>query len=257
MLANATLEKLASRLLSAERSHTATSPLTDEYPTLSIQEAYGVQRVKVKAREGKPIGYKLGFTSGAMRRQMGITSPNYGVLTQEMKTKDEKIRLSSLIHPRIEPEIALIMDEEVSGEVVAAEEVRGLVSRMCAAIEVVDSRFIDYQFQLEDNTADNSSAALFILGEPFAFNDVLEPKDIPVTVHKDGEEIATGVGANAMGDPFESLAWLVRTLGAERKRLSAGSIVLTGGLTQAHSVRCPSLFNAEFAGLGSVEAHFE
>lgn len=257
MTSNAPLKELASRLLWAERSRIATSPLTDQYPALSMQESYQVQHVRVAASGECPIGYKLGFTSDAMRRQMGISSPNYGVLTQEMEAKDGRIDLSDLIHPRIEPEIALIAEERIFGESVTAKEVRNSISQTCAAIEVVDSRFVDYRFRLEDNTSDNSSAARFVLGEPFAVQDVPELSSIPVSVHQDEEEIATGVGSHAMGDPFEALAWLVRALGAEQKELVAGSILLTGGLTQAYPVKCPSVFTADFAGLGRVKACFE
>lgn len=257
MTANAPLEELASRLLSAERSRTATSPLTEQYPDLSMQESYQVQRLRVEASSECPVGYKLGFTSDAMRRQMGISSPNYGVLTHEMEAKDGRINLSGLIHPRIEPEIALITGERIFGESVTAKEVRNSVRRACATIEVVDSRFVDYLFSLEDNTADNSSAARFVLGEPFALKDVPELNSIPVSVHQDEQEIATGVGSAAMGDPFEALAWLVRALGAEQKELAAGSIVLSGGLTQAYPVSGPSVFTADSAGLGRVKACFE
>ena len=84
-----------------------------------------------------------------------------------------------------------------------------------------------------------------------------EPSSIPVTVQQDGGDVATGLGSAAMGNPFEALAWLVRALGAERKELAAGSIVLTGGLTQACPVRTLSIFTADFARLGRLKACFE
>ena len=256
MIGDAPLIELAARLREAERARTAIEPLTAEHPSISMREAYEIQTTNFEARREPKIGYKLGFTSEAMRLQMGISSPNYGHLSAGMMAPDGRVKLSELIHPRIEPEVALFVDEDLSGNETTAEEVRSAVGRLCAAIEVVDSRFVGYRFRLEDNTADNSSAARFVLGESAFPDDAPEPRHTEVSMYEAGEKFASGVGENAMGDPLEAVAWLVRTLSAEGRGIEAGSVVLTGGLTQAYPVTRPGTFAVEFSGLERVEATF-
>jgi 2-keto-4-pentenoate hydratase len=251
----AKLHELSERLLEAERGRSPIAPLTDEWPDLSMEEAYEVQRLGIEARAEEPVGYKLGFTSEAMRNQMGIPSPNHGVLTERMISGRE-VDLSSLIHPRVEPEVAVRTKEDLSGPDASAEEVRRAVEWVYPAIEVVDSRFAKYRFLLPDNTADNSSAARFVLGEPVSPDDFPDLRSVAVSLRKDGEEIDSGLGSNAMGDPFAAVAWLVNALHERGNVLAAGSVVLTGGLTKAHPVGEGGIFAAEFDGFGRVEARF-
>ena len=169
---------------------------------------------------------------------------------------DGRVKLSESIHLRIEPEVAPLVDEDLFGSETTAQKVRSAVGRVCAAIEVVDSRFIGYRFCLEDNTADNWSAAHLVLGDAIALEDAPELRCIKVSIYGAGEELTSGVGKNAMSDPLEAAVWLVRTLGANGRRIEGGSVVLTGELTQAHPVTRPATFTAEFSGLGRVEASF-
>lgn len=255
MTGTSLLRDFSARLLEAGRSRSPIEALTDEYPELTMWEAYGIQRLGFEARGEEAVGYKLGFTSEAMRKQMEMPSPNYGILTESMRLEGE-VEFASLIHPRVEPEVAVRMGEELSGPDASVEDVRRAVDRMFAAIEVVDSRFADYRFLLPDNTADNSSAACFVLGEPLGPEESPDLRSVEVSLHTGGEHIDSGVGSNAMGDPLAAVAWLVNALHERKSTLAAGSIVFTGGLTKAHPAREGSFFVADFGGLGRVEAHF-
>ncbi len=257
MTTTSSLRGFADRLIEAERDSTPIAPLTDELPGLTMRDAYEVQAIRFEVREEPMIGYKLGFTSEAMRGQMGMPSPNYGLLTESMRAWEGKVERSSLIHPRVEPEVAIRTGTRLSGPDTAPDDVRRAVDRVFGAIEVIDCRFIDYRFLLPDNTADNSSAARFVLGEPVSLKDIPDLRSVGVSLHKDGEHMDSGVGSNAMGDPLAAVAWLVDALHETGKTLEAGSIVLTGGLTRAHPVEEGGAFAAEFDGLGCVEARFE
>lgn len=250
-----TTRELSRQLREAQSSRVPVKPLTDEYPDLTMREAYEVQQIGIEALGEPQVGYKLGFTSEAMRCQMGMESPNYGILTEAMETERE-IEFESLIHPRIEPEIALIIGVDLHGNP-TSDEIRSAVEQVCAAIEVVDSRFVDYRFLLPDNTADNSSAARFVLGESVAPRSIRNLRSVEVSLRKDGEHVDSGVGSNAMGDPMAAVAWLVNALYDRGSTLAAGSIVLTGGLTKAHVARGGAVFIADFGVLGRVEARFE
>lgn len=258
MLVATLVEKLAKSLLEAERIRTPMSPLTDFHPDLTEEDSYHIQDALVAARGEARVGYKLGFTSEAMRQQMGIPEPNYGQLTQSMQVNadDQTIALTELIHPRVEPEVALLVEKDLSGPGLKPTDVYPAVRWAFGAIEVVDSRFHDYRFQAQDNIADNSSAARFVLGDPVFLTAVHKPRLAGAILWRNGQLVDSGVGANAMGDPFLALAWLANRLGTQGETLEEGSIVLTGGLTRAHPVSEGGTFTAEFGGLGSSKVHF-
>jgi 2-keto-4-pentenoate hydratase len=245
---------LARRLVAAERSRTPIAPLTDEHPDLTLEDAYGIQVLLLEARKGERTGYKLGFTSAPMREQMGIAGPNHGRLTADMRVDRQPIALSALIHPRVEPEVAVLVERDLTGPGVSAPHARSAVRWAMPALEVVDSRFRDYRFRLPDNTADNSSAARFVLGEPRSLEDLADLRSVEVALFRDDERLDSGFGSNAMGDPLEAVAWLANALCERGTTLEAGSVVLTGGLTRAHPAG--GTFVADFGRLGRVRTRF-
>jgi 2-keto-4-pentenoate hydratase len=256
MLTDALAEKLSWGLLEAERARAPIPPLSDSHPGLTEQDSYRIQDALIAAKGESLVGYKLGFTSEAMREQMGISDPNYGQLTRAMWVDAGPIELSELIHPRVEPEVALLVERELSGPGLTRTRVYPAVRWAFGALEVVDSRYQDYRFLAADNTADNSSAARFVLGSSIPLATVPDLRLVGVVLWHGGEVVDTGVGANAMGDPIRTVVWLANRLGEAGKILEEGSMVLTGGLTQARPVGEGGTFVAEFGGLGMVEAHF-
>lgn len=258
MLTDTLAEELSRSLLEAERTRIPIPPLSDSHPDLGEQDSYRIQDALVAAKGEIRVGYKLGFTSEAMREQMGIPGPNHGQLTQSMWVDADAgpVRLSKLIHPRVEPEVALLVERDLYGPGLTPAQVYPAIRWAFGALEVVDSRYRDYRFLAEDNTADNSSAARFVLGSPISLATAPELRLVSVVIWKDGEIIDSGVGANAMGDPIRAVVWLANRLGEAGKVLGEGSIVLTGGLTRAHPVGERGTFVAEFGGLGTAKAHF-
>ncbi|MBX6762999.1 MAG: hypothetical protein K6T51_05275 [Rubrobacteraceae bacterium] len=257
-MVSSAIESLARRLLEAERACSPIDPLTDEHPDLTLQEAYRIQEAALEERGEPRIGYKLGFTSEVMRRQMDISGPNRGVLTSSMQVDADAgpIPLQGLIHPRVEPEVALLIERDLVGPGLGRAEVYPAVRWAFAALEIVDSRFRDYRFRLEDNTADNSSAARFVLGGPVHLASVPDLRLVGVLLWRDGRVVDGGIGANAMGDPLSAVVWLANSLGEAGGVLEEGSIVLTGGLTRAHPVGAGGTFVVESGGLGTVKTHF-
>jgi 2-keto-4-pentenoate hydratase len=187
---------------------------------LGLDTAYAVQRALTAARVARGarrVGVKLGYTSQVMREQMGIEAPNHGPLLDVMRIADGRIP-AALVQPRVEPEIALVLGADLRP--VAAH----------AALEVVDSVWLDYRFTLELNTADGSSAAGVVLGPPLPFDRLDE---LPVRLSRNGETVGQGTGAAAMGHPLRALEWLVSALGDDGDALRPGDVVITGGLTAA------------------------
>lgn len=257
---NGTLARsLSERLLAAERTRTPIPPLTDEHPGLSERDAYAIQQALLRMRAEEVVGYKLGFTSAAMREQMGVAGPNHGRLTRRMQVDPGAgpVSLSGLIHPRVEPEVAVLVEKDLAGPGLTPAQIYPAVRWAFGALEVVDSRYRDYRFKAEDNTADNSSAARFVLGPPVPLTAAPDLRLAGALLWRDGRVVGSGVGADALGDPMRAVAWLADRLGEDGGVLEGGSIVLTGGLTRALPVGGPGTFVAEFGGLGTVKVHFE
>jgi len=181
----------------------AIPPLTEAWPSLTLANAYTIQSqlIGLHLAEGaNVVGAKLGFTSAAMRDAMGIAEPNYGWLTNRMLLKGSSLALADLIHPRLEPEIAFRLKTPLRGPGVTPQHVMSATASIFAALEIVDSRFIDYRFRLPDNTADNSSAAALVCGSEVAPDD-LDLGLIKVVLEIGGVIVATANGVAAMGNP--------------------------------------------------------
>jgi 2-keto-4-pentenoate hydratase len=234
----AEVERLATDLRHAERSATPVELLTDQHPDLSWDDARAVARAtdRLRADEGDTmLGYKLGWTSAAMRDALGIDRPNWGTLWNS-QLADDGLVTHELIHPKIEPELVYRVPASAVGVVpVGPQEVAGWNGEWALGIEVVDPRFRDYGFRWLDNTADNSSAARVVIGS-FAMIDTVDLGAVTVDF-SDGYDVRRGVGANALGNPCAAVAWLARSLRAEGTGLVAGQVVFTGGLTAPFDVR--------------------
>lgn len=253
-LSSATHSELASLLRAAERSRRPIGPLSDEHPELTIADGYAIQEHLLAARQAdgeRIIGAKLGFTSRAMREQMGIEEPNYGWLTDAMGVADGRIGLDTLIHPRVEPEIAIRLRDELRGPGIDHSDVLAATDAVHACLEIVDSRYIDYRFRAADNIADNSSAARVVLGAPVAPADI-ELRLVGVVLEREQTIVATAAGAAALGDPLAAVAWLANALADTDRTLEPGQIVLSGGLTAASPVHAGTTVRACFDRLGSV-----
>jgi 2-keto-4-pentenoate hydratase len=196
-----------------------------------LASAYAVQRELTglrTARGATRIGWKLGYTSAVMREQMGVAEPNFGPLLSSMALEDGH-HAHGFTQPRVEPEIALVIGRTPPTGASTAD-VLACCSSAHAALEVVDSVWCDYRFDLEHNTADGSSAAGVVLGPELPLDDL---DLVGVQLRVDGNATGEGLGADAAGHPAAALAWLVGALAATGESLAPGDIVITGGLTAA------------------------
>lgn len=245
---DASLAEIAQHLLAAHASGRTIPAISASRP-MSLDDAYGVQALVSSARlaRGERIaGWKLGYTSLAMRQQMGIDAPNFGPLTDAMLLPSGAFASASLIQPRVEPEIAVVLGSPLEGAV-GVEQVAAAVAHAVGCLEVVDSVFADYRFTLEDNTADGSSAAQVVLGARLpATADALA--QVEVNLRHNGEVVGAATGAAASGDPLAGVAWLVGQLARSGRRLEAGDVVITGGLCRAVPLAPGDRVSARFSG---------
>lgn len=210
-----------------------------------VVSAYAVQAALTARRLGRGatrIGWKLGYTSAVMREQMGIGEPNLGPLLDTMWRSTGATVGAGLLQPRVEPEIALVLDRDVDGPL-SPQEALDACRDAVVALEVVDSVWTAYAMDLEHNTADGSSAAHVVVGPPLPL-EVLEK--VQVTLHRNGRAAGAGAGRDALGHPAAALAWLSRAVLERGGALRAGDLVLTGGLTAAVPLEPGDVVHAEF-----------
>ncbi|GIU91134.1 MAG: 2-keto-4-pentenoate hydratase [Acidimicrobiia bacterium] len=248
------VRRLATELHRARIDRRPIEPLTEGFGDLTLEEAYRIQQYGLSLRisEGeRVVGAKLGFTSRAMQRAMGVSHPNYGVLTDAMLLTGP-VPWERLIHPKVEPEIAFLIGEEIRPSA-SAFDVMAATEKVIPCLEVVDSRFIDFRFAALDNIADNSSAANFALGDPHPV-DGLDLRLIGVVLFADGDPGETAAGAAVLDHPARAVAWLVNSRG---EPLMPGQVVLSAGLTAPVDLRRGMEVIAEFDRLGSVRLTVE
>jgi 2-keto-4-pentenoate hydratase len=224
-----------------------------QFTGLTLDEAYHVQDRLTASRlnEGRTIvGYKLGYTSAAMRRQMNVADPNFGPLFDDMVLPDG-CRTDRFVQPRVEPEIGLVLGHDLAGDGLLLHEVGDAVAEVRGCLEVVDSIWRDYQFSAEQNTADGSSAAGVVIG-PRLDVDPIDCHRLAVNLREDGVTVGTAKSAAAAGHPLAGLVWLSGQLARRGCGLRAGEFVITGGLTVAVPLRRGTALEAVFGARSSV-----
>lgn len=250
----------AELLLSAYRTRVPVEPLAGTYPGLTLDDAYEIQLLQIRSRlaAGARIkGHKVGLTSAAMRRQMGVDQPDYGHLLDDMFwLEHQPIPVSRFLQPRVEPEVAFVLARPLRGPGVNAAEAIAAVDFVLPALELIDSRIRDWKIGLLDTIADNASSAGVVLGSTPKRLTEIDLRLCGCVLHRNGELAATGAGGAVLGSPVTSLVWLANTVGARGVVLEPGDVVLPGSITASVPVAAGDSVTATFGGLGSVCARF-
>lgn len=254
------IETLARRLDEAQVNVRAIPKLTDEFPSMNVPDGYAVQsrlrRIRIERGE-RPIGWKAALTSKAKMAQMGIKVPAIGFLTAAMARCDgSAISTEELLHPRVECEVAFVMRHKVSGRRCTREDVLQAADFVLAAFEVIDSRFDGFKFDLPSAVADNASAARYVTGGVACDPREFDLGNLGVVFEKNGEIVSTAASAAVLGHPADGVAMLVRVLAELDEELSEGSVVLSGGISEAIPVTAGDHVGARFQHLGAVAARF-
>ncbi|MCD6638950.1 MAG: fumarylacetoacetate hydrolase family protein [Nocardioides sp.] len=254
------IQAAAQRLQQAAESGVPCEPVRDLIGKDDVAAAYAVQSVIIGDRVAAGatvVGRKIGLTSPAVQEWLGVDTPDFGVLLDDMEYgEDQVVPMSRMLQPRAEAEIAFVLKEDLLEGPFTAESVRGAVDHARAAIEIVDSRIRDWDIQLGDTVADNASSGLYVMGEKRLTLDELEPVDVEMTMTSNGETVSTGNGAACLGDPLNALAWLASAAVEYGDPLRAGQVILSGALGPVYPVPHGAVVRADITGLGSVTATF-
>ena len=257
---NATVTEAADRIALAARNRQPIAPVRTLIGESNIDLAYAVQQELISRRieaGAVVVGRKIGLTSPAVQRQLGVDQPDFGVLFADMDMSSEPIVPSHrLLQPKAEAEIAFVLKDDLDGEVLGSEEVSSAVDHAVAALEIVDSRIADWDLTIADTVADNASSGLFLLGADRLTLDEFSPRDATMRMYADDTLVSEGDGKACLGDPLLALTWLARTAAAYGNPLRAGQIILSGALGPMVPAPPGTRIRAEIAPLGEVSATF-
>jgi 2-keto-4-pentenoate hydratase len=260
-------DALALRLRESERTRRTIAPLRDDACFANLNDAadaaqlaYTVQQINVAARVAageRIVGRKIGLTSPAVQRQLGVDQPDFGALFASMAYGDNQpIPLGELIQPKVEAEIALVLEHDLTQERHTYADLIRATAYAVAAIEVVDSRIEGWNIRFVDTVADNASSARFVLGSrPVLLRDV-DLAACAMTLSNDTEVLSRGNGSACLGNPLNAAAWLADRMVQLGTPLRAGDVLMTGALGPMVAVTQAGTFSAQIDGLGGVRATF-
>jgi 2-oxo-3-hexenedioate decarboxylase len=256
----ATVGLLAERVDEAARQRLAIGMLTADYPQMTLGDAYAVQqalRARMVARGVKVTGLKMGLTSRAKMQQMGVKESLHGFITDEGAYGDgAAIPVARYIHPRIEAEIAVVMKTALRGPGCSIEQASAAIDFVVPAVEIIDSRFADFKFDVASVIADNTSAAGYVVGGRSRRLQDVDLLTEGVVLTRNGQVAELGAGAAVLGDPLEAVAMLANQRAALGADIPAGALVLTGGITAAIHVHPGDAVAVYYQNLGTVRMRF-
>ena len=259
-LNQATIARLAEHLENCELEARDTTKITDEFPDMDWDDAYAIQdeiRRRKIARGCRIVGFKAGLTSHAKMKQMGVETPCFGFMADYYAVPEGgECKISQLIHPKVEPEIAFVTKKALKGPGCHIGTVLAATDFVMPGIEVIDSRYRDFKFDLKSVIADNTSAVRFVVGgRPISAADV-DLRTVGIVLEKNGEPVAFGAGAAVLGHPAAAIAMLANHLGARGEEIPAGTLILSGGITEAIAVQAGDSVCLRVQGMGSVGMRF-
>lgn len=262
---NSTLESIADDLWTAAQTRQPIAPVRGRIEALadggdSLQVAYSVQMAITRRRldaGARLVGRKIGLTSAAVQKQLGVASPDFGALFADMSASDgEEIAWNRLMQPKAEAEIALVLKSDLIHDKHTVAELIRATAFALPAIEVVGSRIANWDIRLSDTVADNASSGVFVLGSrPVALSQ-LDLVNCAMVMERQGEQVSVGAGAACLGNPLNAALWLADTLVRLGTPLRAGDILMTGALGPMVAVNPGDVLTARIEGLGTVSAVF-
>ncbi|MBB5895881.1 2-keto-4-pentenoate hydratase [Kutzneria kofuensis] len=254
------IQQAADRLQEAIDTGKPCAPVRDLIGEHDIDAAYEVQETLTANRlaaGARVAGRKIGLTSDSVRSQFGVFQPDFGTLFADMGyATGEPVPLSRLLQPRVEAEIAFVLENDIDLPDASVTDVLRATDFVVAAIEIVDSRVDNWDIRIADTVADNASSGLYTLGcTPHSLNG-LDLAQVGMVLEHEGEPVSVGSGPACMANPVVAVAWLAREVARRGNPLKAGEVVLSGALGPMVKVTAPGVFTARLDGLGEVQAVF-
>jgi 2-oxo-hept-3-ene-1,7-dioate hydratase len=266
MLDNRSIQDAAHRLDECERTRTQMRQLSLEYPDMTIEDAYAVQKawVERKTAAGRAIeGHKIGLTSKAMQVSSNISEPDYGALLDDMFFDDgSELPIERFILPRLEVELAFVLAKPLQGPRCTIFDVLNAIEFVTPAVEIIDARIhqVDPETKVTrkvvDTISDNAAgAALITGGRPFRPLEA-DLRWVSAICHRNGVIEESGVAAAVLNHPANGVAWLANKLFSHGVGLSAGEVILGGSFTRPVAARRGDTFHIDYGSFGSISCYF-
>ena len=260
------IEAAAEMLYQADRTGRQIGLLSLTYPQAGLDEAYAVQAAllrKKRAAGARVIGWKIGLTSRAMQMALDITTPDSGMLLDDMLFADRAtVPKGRFIQPRIEAEIAFVMKAPLKGAGVTRADVLAATEHVAPSLEILDTRILRADpvtgkaRTIFDTIADNAANAGIVLGPQRHAPDALDLRWTGAILKRDSVVEETGLGAGVLDDPATGILWLVHRLAQYDQGIAAGDIVLSGSFIRPVEAPPGSHFHADFGPFGQVALSF-
>ncbi len=255
------VEEAAAALREAYRAGVPCAPLRERLlPVGEVDAAYRVQRRMVDgwlADGRRRVGAKVGLTSVAVQRQLGVDEPDFGVLFADMAVPDgAEVPAGRLLQPKVEAEVAFVLGADLPHEQPTTVDVIRATDCVLPAIEIADCRIAGWDISIVDTVADNAAGGLFVLGTTPRRLGEVDLRTCGMVLEHGGSPVSVGAGAACLGNPLHAVAWLAGTLVAAGDLLRAGDIVLSGALGPMVPVIAGAAYQARISGLGSVRVAF-
>jgi 2-oxo-hept-3-ene-1,7-dioate hydratase len=261
-----TVDDAARRLDQAEKTRTQIRQFSLEFPGMTIEDAYAIQKgwVTLKVAAGRKIkGHKIGLTSKAMQYSSNINEPDYGALLDDMFFADgSELPIGRFIMPRLEVELAFLLGKPLRGPDCTIFDVLNAADFVTPAIEIIDSRvhMADPETKttrkVTDTISDNAAAAGLVMGgRPFKPLDA-DLRWISAICSRNGVIEESGVAAAVLNHPANGVAWLASKLAPHGQGLEAGEVILAGSFTRPVFARQGDTFHIDYGRYGSISCHF-
>lgn len=254
------IRSVAARLREAAEKGVAIAPIRDEIAEGGIAAAYAVQQANTEhyLKQGRRlVGRKIGLTSKSVQKQLGVDSPDFGMLFSDMALYDgEEIALGRVLQPKAEAEIALVLERDLAHPGMTITDVISAVAYVLPAVEIVGSRIEKWNIKLLDTVADNASSGLFALGAEPRKLVGLDLRLCGMVMDRRGEPVSVGAGAGCLGHPLNAALWLARTMVEVGSPLKSGDIIMSGALGPMVGVSAGDVLDTRINGVGSVRVAF-
>lgn len=254
------IDEAARVLRDAAASGKPVSPVRDRLSAGGSDAAYAVQEVNTNhylANGRRLVGRKIGLTSLAVQRQLGVDQPDYGMLFADMDVPEGlPVSFDQVIQPKVEAEIAIVLGRDLPHPDLTTAEMIRAVEFVVPAIEIVDSRVANWDIKIWDTIADNASSGLFVLGAVPRKLDGLDLRSCGMVMEVKGEPVSVGAGIACLGSPITASLWLARVMAKAGRPLREGEIILSGALGPMAGVSRGDVVEARINGVGTVRAAF-
>jgi 2-oxo-3-hexenedioate decarboxylase len=250
------LDLIANEIHQHQKNAREMDKISLRFPFITLEDAYKIQEINTEKEllaGDHFIGWKMGLTSFAKQHSVGVNQPIYGRLLKSMEMSNKELSLEGLIHPRLEPEFAFLINKKLEGNNLTEQEVWNATEGIMTAIEVIDSRYKDFSFNLIDVVADNASSTKFLISKQIHVPNKFQLEKVKVRMRINGRVVQEGEGSAVLGNPVRSIMELAKMLHSFGLCIEPGMMVLSGGITEAIHVFSGDSIEADFVEMDKMD----